>query len=250
MSYTLDQIPVVILAGGLGTRLRPLVADRPKCMAPVGDGVFLEIIITLLKKQGVERVILCVGYMGEMVRDYFKDGSQLGVAIEYSDEGERLLGTAGAIRKALPLIRERAIVMNGDTYFAISYADLLAAHQVNVKDTGMQLTVALSLKEDCSQCGSVSLNQYNNKVTGFIEKGTRLDSSVGWVNAGVYLMERAFIEKIPVDKPSSLERDTIPAEITSGRLPGAYLAQAPFFDIGTPASLESFRRHFSQTGWD
>ena len=234
------------MAGGLGTRLRPLVADRPKCLAPVGDSVFLEIIIRLLKRQGLRRFILCVGYKSEMVQSYFGNGEQLGVEILYSDEGEYLLGTAGAIRKALPLIGERAIVMNGDTYFAIAYDGLLAYHQVNVTKTGL-LTVALSLKEDCSQCGSVSLNQGRDRVTGFFEKGTQPGGSAGWVNAGVYVMERAFIENIPAGRSSSLERDTIPAEIDSGRLPGAYLAYAPFFDIGTPASLELFRRHFSET---
>ncbi len=246
MSYTLDQLPVLILAGGLGTRLRPMVADRPKCMAPVGDSIFLEIIIKLLKQQGVKRFIMCIGYKGEMVSEYFGSGDSLEVEINYSDEGEQLMGTAGAIRKALPLIGERAVVINGDTYFAISYADLLAKHELYAGEEGLQLTVALSQKEDCSQCGSVSLNQFKDRVTGFFEKGTQPDGSAGWVNAGVYVMERAFVERIPTGMPRSLERDSIPAEIDSGRLPGAYLARTPFFDIGTPASLEAFRRYFGE----
>ncbi len=247
MSYTLDQVPVVILAGGLGTRLRPLVADRPKCLAPVGDSVFLEIILRLLKQQGLHRFIICVGYKSEMVQSYFGNGEQLGVEIVYSDEGEHLLGTAGAIRKALPLIGERAIVVNGDTYFAISYADLLACHQTNVTQEGLQLTVALSQKDDCSQCGSVTLNSTRDRITGFYEKGTKPGSRIGWVNAGAYLMERFFIEKIPEGIPSSLEKEIIPAEINASRYPVAYLSNALFFDIGTPASLELFRRHFSET---
>jgi len=247
MSYTLDQLQVMILAGGLGTRLRPLVADRPKCLAPVGDSVFLEIILRLLKQQGLRRFILCVGYKSEMVQSYFGNGEHLGVDIAYSDEGEHLLGTAGAIRKALSLIDERAIVINGDTYFAIAYDDLLVCHQSNVKDSGLQLTVALSQKDDCSQCGSVTLNTARNRITGFYEKGTQPGSRIGWVNAGAYLMERLLIEKIPQDISSSLEKDIIPAEINAGRYPVAYLSNAPFFDIGTPASLELFRRHLSET---
>jgi len=237
----------MILAGGLGTRLRPLVADRPKCLAPVGDSVFLEIILRLLKQQGLRRFILCVGYKSEMVQSYFGNGEHLGVDIAYSDEGEHLLGTAGAIRKALSLIDERAIVINGDTYFAIAYDDLLVCHQSNVKDSGLQLTVALSQKDDCSQCGSVTLNTARNRITGFYEKGTQPGSRIGWVNAGAYLMERLLIEKIPQDISSSLEKDIIPAEINAGRYPVAYLSNAPFFDIGTPASLELFRRHLSET---
>ena len=145
------------------------------------------------------------------------------------------------------MIGERAIVVNGDTYFAISYADLLACHQTNVTQGGLQLTVALSQKDDCSQCGSVTLNSTRDRITGFYEKGTKPGSRIGWVNAGAYLMERFFIEKIPEGIPSSLEKEIIPAEINASRYPVAYLSNALFFDIGTPASLELFRRHFSET---
>lgn len=246
MSYTLDQIPVVILAGGLGTRLRPLVADRPKCLAPVGDSVFLEIIIRLLKQQGLHRFILCVGYKGDMVRSYFGNGAQLGVEIVYSDEGEHLLGTAGAIRKAQPLIGERAIVMNGDTYLAISVTELLKRHEQLKVSSPLWLTVTLSLAAERSQSGNVQLDESQNRIMGFLEKGMLTDEQTDWVNAGVYVMDSEFISEIPQGAPSSLERDIIPAEISSGRYPGAYLAQAPFFDIGTPASLEAFRRYFAE----
>src|SRR5438477_10610039 len=117
----LSQVPVVILAGGLGTRLRPVLSDRPKGLAPVGERPFLEIQIELLRAQGARRFVLCVGHLAGQIEAYFGNGGRCGVRIDYSIEGEQLLGTGGALKLAERFFQPRALVLNGDTYLAVDY---------------------------------------------------------------------------------------------------------------------------------
>src|SRR5262249_41662980 len=106
---TLVETPVVILCGGLGTRLRPVLADVPKGLAPVGDRPFLEIQLELLRGQGARRFVLCVGHLAGQIRQTFGDGGRWGVRIDYSVEGDRLLGTGGALKLAERFFRPRAL---------------------------------------------------------------------------------------------------------------------------------------------
>ncbi|HLQ77662.1 MAG TPA: nucleotidyltransferase family protein [Terriglobia bacterium] len=121
MATTTDLIPAVILAGGLATRLRPLTETIPKALIEVAGRPFLWHQLQLLKKRGIRKVLLSVGYLGEMIQDEFGNGSDLGVSLEYSFDGPVLLGTAGAIRKALPLLPEQFFVLYGDSYLTCDY---------------------------------------------------------------------------------------------------------------------------------
>ncbi len=116
-----ELMPAVILAGGLATRLRPLTETVPKALIEVNGQPFLHHQLALLKRRGIFRVVLLVGYLGEKIREDFGDGSALGIKIEYSFDGPVLLGTAGAIRQALPLLPERFFVLYGDSYLACDY---------------------------------------------------------------------------------------------------------------------------------
>ena len=111
-----ELMPAIILAGGLATRLRPLTESIPKALIEVAGQPFLWHQLELLKKHGVRRVVLSVGYLGEMVQRHFGNGSEFGIEIEYSFDGPVLLGTAGAIRKALPLLPERFFVLYGSSF--------------------------------------------------------------------------------------------------------------------------------------
>ena len=121
MSDSAELMPVVILAGGLATRLRPLTETIPKALVEVAGHPFLWHQIQLLKRHGVRRVVLSVGYLGEQIADLYGDGVALGVSMEYSFDGPKLLGTAGAIRKALPLLPEQFFVLYGDSYLTCDY---------------------------------------------------------------------------------------------------------------------------------
>lgn len=117
------MLPVAILAGGLATRLRPLTEKIPKSLVEVAGEPFLAHQLRLLRGQGVERVVICAGYLGEMIRDYAGDGAGFGLHIDYSFDGPVLRGTAGALHQALPLLGERFLTLYGDSYLPVDYQD-------------------------------------------------------------------------------------------------------------------------------
>ena len=114
----------VILAGGMGTRLRPVTEQIPKVMVPVNGKPFLLHLLELLRNQGIDDVVLCIGYLGEQVRDFFGNGESLGIRIQYSQEEERLLGTGGALKQAQSLLDDCFFVINGDVYLPVDYTEL------------------------------------------------------------------------------------------------------------------------------
>ncbi len=116
----LSQWPVAILAGGLATRLRPITETIPKALVPVAGEPFLAHQLRQLRAQGLRRVVLCAAYLGEMIEAEFGDGQSHGMEIDYSLDGPRLLGTGGALRRALPLLGDRFFVLYGDSYLSIS----------------------------------------------------------------------------------------------------------------------------------
>src|SRR5436305_2081796 len=122
------RLPVAILAGGLASRLQKLTERTPKALLPIAGRPFLFHQLELLKRQGVERVVLCVGHLGEQIEAVAGDGRRFGLSIEYSFDGERLLGTGGALRRALALLGDDFFVVNGDSYLPCSFAQLEAAY--------------------------------------------------------------------------------------------------------------------------
>lgn len=121
MSAGVYPIPVAILAGGLATRLRPLTETIPKSLIPVAGRPFLAHQLELLRAAGIQRVVLCVGHLGELIQRAFGDGRQYGLQLDYSFDGPVLLGTGGALRQALPLLGERFFVLYGDSYLRVDY---------------------------------------------------------------------------------------------------------------------------------
>jgi len=242
----LRTLPVVILAGGLGTRLRPAVADRPKGLAPIGGKPFLEIQIELLADQGAKRFVLCVGHLAGQIEAHLGDGSRWGVHIEYSLEQERLLGTAGALKLAQRWFDPQALVLNGDTYFALDYRRLVEHHRLERRRAGVLATIALARAPDAARYGSVLLDAAGRHLAGFAEKGSLAAGTARWLNAGAYVLERELIERIPADRPASLERDVFPEVLQSGGRIAALTSEELFFDIGTPEGLDAFARYMAK----
>lgn len=235
----LSELPVLILCGGLGTRLRPVVADRPKSLAAIGDRPFLELQIELLRDQGAKHFVLCVGHMANHVRDAFGDGQRFGVRIDYSEEGDQLLGTGGALKLAERFFHPAAFVVNGDTYLDADHNQLVKQHRAS----GAIATLTLARLPDASRFGSVDLNATGQFVTGFREKATTREP--GWLNAGAYVLDRALIDRIPAGAVTSLERDVFPAAVREGLRIAAHRCERPFYDIGTPDDFRSFAERYS-----
>jgi mannose-1-phosphate guanylyltransferase len=231
------MIQAVILAGGLGTRLRHVLGDLPKPMAPVRGKPFLEYQIVGLRKSTIDKLVLCVGYRAQVIRDYFGDGSKWGVKIEYSHE-QSPLGTAGALRQAGPMLEDEFLVLNADTFVECDYAGLLRYH----RDRGSEATLAVRALDDRELIGNVILDA-NHRITFFGEEKV---SSGGphptWINAGIYVLERSVIDHIPHGRPVSLERETFPL-IVALRVPMyGYMVSGYFVDIGTPSNYRRFER--------
>ena len=123
----LDDWPVAILAGGLATRLHPLTETLPKALITVADEPFLTHQLRLLRSRGIRRVVLCLGYLGDMVEQQFRDGGQYGMKVEYSFDGPQLLGTGGALKRALPMLDRQFFVLYGDSYLPIDYGSVAQA---------------------------------------------------------------------------------------------------------------------------
>ncbi len=227
---TLD-LPVVVLCGGLGTRLRPTVSDRPKALAPVGARSFLELQLRLLRDRGARHFVLCVGHMAEQIEAAFGDGTTLGVRIDYSCDGATLLGTGGALKRAERFFAPAAFVVNGDTHIDVDLARLARVHSA----ARAVATLTLAPTVDASRFGAVDF--VRDRVTGFREKGT---CGSAWVNAGVYVIERDLLARVPAGEPVSLERDVFSNALCNGLPLAAFAQEAAFTDIGSPDALRAF----------
>lgn len=214
----------LVLAGGRGTRLAPVVADRPKVLAPVAGRPFLAHVLERLAAAGVRHVVLCTGWLASQIRAAF-GSCHAGMALEYSEEQEPL-GTAGALAHALPLVRsELVLALNGDT---LCTADLVALARAHAARAALA-TVLLARVPDCGRYGRVELDG-ENRIVRFEEKGAR--PGPGWVNAGVYCLDRTLLATIPTTRAVSLERESLPAWIGHG-LHG-HPGEGELLDIGTP----------------
>ncbi|MGE5296556.1 MAG: nucleotidyltransferase family protein [Solirubrobacterales bacterium] len=237
MDANLETMEAMILAGGKGTRLQSAVGDRPKPMAEVAGRPFIEWLLPLLYDQGIRRVVLCIGHMGEQVEAHFGDGSRWGMELRYSRDPYPL-GTGGAVRYALEQVRgDRFLVLNGDSYCRCDIHTLAETHRKNLA----KATLWLVETDDCRRYGSVVLGE-NGAVRSFAEK--RPDSRCGLINAGVYLIERSAAEMMPEGQAVSLEKDFFPGLVGNGLF--GVSSQDPFIDIGTPDSYAAAGRFIAE----
>lgn len=222
----MNRVTAVILAGGLGTRLRLVVADRPKVLAEIHGRPWIAYLLEELNHYGVSEVILCTGYLGEQVKQTLGEYYDT-VHISYSQEHQPL-GTAGAVRHALTLITsDLVLVMNGDSFCQTDLNDLYAKH-LQRDAIG---TLVLTYVPDTQRYGQVCLDG-EGRVLQFIEKARGEGS--GWINAGVYLLDRRVVESIPAGIFTSFEKQIFP-DWVGGNIYG-YLSTGLFLDIGTPES--------------
>jgi D-glycero-alpha-D-manno-heptose 1-phosphate guanylyltransferase len=224
-----NQTDVLLLAGGLGTRLRPVLADRQKIIAPVLGIPFIFYLLNYLSDQGFRRVVLLVGYQAHLVHSIVGNRYQR-LQIDYSVE-EQPLGTGGAVLHALSLIKSpTALILNGDSFCVADYSKLIHL------DRACMLVTSVS---NISRFGSVDVSQ-NKLVSSFNEK--RDCNQPGLINAGVYSIPTVFLHMLPRGK-SSLERDFLPQLAAKQLLHAVYGGR--FIDIGTPRSYHEAQRFFS-----
>ncbi|MFN9030640.1 MAG: nucleotidyltransferase family protein [Betaproteobacteria bacterium] len=229
------MIPAIVLAGGLGTRLRSVVRDVPKVLAPVGGRPFLEHLLVRLASAGCPRVVLAVSYLREQVVERFGHDFQ-GMEILYSAE-EAPLGTGGAIRQALGLISTpQALVVNGDTWIDLDYRAMLEAHLA----AKAQLTVAIAEVDNVARYGAVEVTP-SGRILRFAEKGERRSGSI---NGGVYVIDKSLFEQFDSLRVFSFEADFLAPKCAEIK-PLAFRSGGRFIDIGVP---EDYSRALAMIG--
>lgn len=214
----------IILCGGLGTRLKSVIKDIPKPMAPIDNKPFLEFIFIYLKKQKIDEIILAVSYKYEIIQEYFKD-EFLDIKVRYSIEKEPL-GTGGAIKQALELAKKDCLVLNGDTFFDINLAKM--------KLNKSKICLALKKMNDFNRYGSVELDEIGN-ITSFKEKQYLKQ---GFINGGIYLISKDIFEGFILEKKFSFEEFL--QENYKNLKARAEIFEDYFIDIGIPEDYKSF----------
>ena len=229
----LKDVSALVLVGGLGTRLRSVLRDRPKPLAEVNGRPFLAYILDQLERAGVRHAVLCTGYMGEALSSAMGE-SHGRLELTYSCE-EEPLGTGGALLRGAVHARGGVILaMNGDSYFGLDLAAFWTWH----REGGHAVSIGLRWVEDASRYGLVEVDE-SGRIRAFREKDGR--SGPGWINGGIYLVARERFVSIPAGRAVSLEREVFPG--WCGDLWG-FKTEAPFLDIGTPEALASAEAFF------
>ena len=226
----------IILAGGLGTRLRDAVRDIPKSMAPINGKPFLDYQLQFIKAAGFKRVIISTGYLGEQIREYFGN-SYRELEIQYSHETEPL-GTGGAIKKAFSLVQTpHALVLNGDTMFRIDPDLFFQRHIEKLAD----VSIALRMVDNASRYGQVKCNS-DNQIIAFSEKSAKAEPGI--INGGIYLISSRYFRACLLPDKFSFEKDFLEQQINASAIYGQVFNDY-FLDIGIP---EDYQRAQNEIG--
>lgn len=224
----LHNVTAAILAGGLGTRLRPAPRGMPKVLADVNGRPFITYLLDRLVSAGISRVVLLTGHLAGQVSDALGEQYRR-LKLCYSIETTPL-GTAGALRRALPKLHgDTVLLLNGDSMCDVNLPRMVEAH----RRRGAGLTMALVRVADTTRFGRVKMAA-DGRLVHFEEK--QASTGPGWINAGIYVIKRSLILTIPAKQTLSLERDVLPGWLESARCHG-FKAKGRFLDIGTPCSF-------------
>lgn len=226
----------LILAGGKGTRLRPLTLNTPKPIVPVANRPFLLYQLDLMKAAGISEIVLSLSYQPRKIEDLLKDGADFEVLVRYAVEGTPL-GTAGAFRNARQWIDGTTVVFNGDVLTSLDLPAIIETH----RSTGSLATLVLTEVEDPTAYGLVECEP-TGRIRRFLEKPGINEVTCRTINAGVYVLEPEVLDHIPPDQPFSFERELFPGLLNSNKPLYGVLSDGYWIDIGTPAKyLEAHR---------
>jgi len=229
------MLPVAILAGGLATRLGPLTKNIPKSLIPIHGEPFVAHQLRLLQRSGVQHVILCVGYLGNMIEQTIGDGSAFGVKVEYSYDGVTLLGTAGAVKSAVPMLGEKFFVMYGDSYLSCDYA---AVEQEFSRQNKLGL---MTVFRNDGQWDASNVEFEEGSILAYSKKNRTarmryIDYGLGVFHAEVFARTRA------------TDLADVYAELLQNGDLAAVEVRKRFYEIGSPAGLKEMTSFLSQRG--
>lgn len=226
------DVQIAVLAGGLGTKLRPMTEEMPKCMIPIRNKPFLQYQIELFKQNNIKDIVLCIGYKSEKVMDRFGDGSEFDVNIRYSVEDEGLLGTAGALKKAAPLLDEVFLLIYGDSYLMLNFKRVLDYFR---KRNKLGLMVVY---KNVNKYGRSDVALENGYI-GVYDKNRQTGGMV-YINYGLSALRKKALNSVPDGKTMSLQ-DFYKILIERRELL-AYEVCSRFYEVGSFEGLKEFRQ--------
>jgi len=231
-------LPVAILAGGLATRLQPLSETIPKALVDVHGEPFIAHQLGLLRAHGVDRVVVCAGYLGELIQDVVGDGGRFGLQVEFVFDGPRLLGTGGAIKQAVPLLGEAFFVLYGDTYLSCDYH----AVQTAFERSGRQALMTVFRNENRWDRSNVEC--VHGRIVAYDKR--RPTPRMHHIDYGLGAFNHSAFTIVPSNQPYDLAT-LYQYLLTRGQL-AAYEVDQRFYEIGTVEGLEETRRHLAGPG--
>lgn len=229
------MLPVAILAGGLATRLRPATEKVPKSLLDVNGEPFVAHQLRLLKANSVARVVLCLGFLGEMLRDVVKDGHAFGLEVKYSFDGPSLLGTAGALKRALPLLGRAFLTLYGDSYLLCDYAAVAKVFE----ESGKQALMTVFHNE--GQWDTSNVEFENGRILAYNKK--ERTPRMKYIDYGLGAFTAKAFDRVAAEQTFDLA-DLYQAVLADGELAGMEIAQR-FYEIGSPAGLEETAKFIS-----
>ena len=230
------MLPVAILAGGLATRLRPLTETMPKALLPIGGEPFLAHQLRLLSSSGIDRAVLCLGYLGDKIREYAGDGGAFHLRLDYSFDGPTALGTAGALRKALPLLGDEFFVLYGDSYLPCDYAAVKNAF----RETGKAALMTVFRNRGFWDSSNVEFS--GGRIQAYDK--TNRTPQMQHIDYGLGVMRRDVFDAIPEGERADLAT-VYQDSLRRGELAGFEVADR-FYEIGSPQGIHDLEEFLSR----
>jgi NDP-sugar pyrophosphorylase family protein len=226
------MLPVVILAGGLATRLRPFKKKIPKALIKISGKPFIYHQLTYLHKEGVKRVIICVGYLGDMIKNFVGNGEKFGIEVSYSEDWPHLLGTGGAIKNALPLIRNKFFILYGDTFLPINYKDIVKFHLKNKSKS------VITIIKNKGMWDKSNINFKNNKIIEYnkFNNGPEME----YIDYGLSLLSKSVFNKYPPKK--SFDLSVIFRQLIIQKKLLGFEVYKRFYEIGSIKGLRQTKK--------
>jgi NDP-sugar pyrophosphorylase family protein len=228
--------PVCILAGGLGTRLGTRTRTTPKPLIEVAGRPFLFHQLDLLKQYGAWRIVLCVGHLGRLVEDAVGDGDAFGLEVRYSYDGPSVIGTAAAVRQALPDLGPEFMILYGDTYLRIDYQDVAQTFRAS------GLPALMTVLRNAGQWGQSNAG-FDGRIVRY-DKHTPT-AEMEWIDYGLSVVSASVFELVPSDETDLARIFTL---LSERELVAGYAATQRFYEIGTPAALEETEAFLRSSG--
>lgn len=227
--------PVAILAGGLATRLRPVTETVPKALLSIQGEPFIFHQLRALKKQGVRRVVLCVGYLGEQIEAAVGSGAKFGLDVAYAYDGKTLLGTGGAIKQALPLLAEQFFILYGDSYLSCDYAAIEAAFKAS------NALALMTVFKNEGQWDSSNVEFQNGELITYSKR--QKTPRMSYIDYGLGLVKASVFEAVSLQQPTDLA--DIYEGLVAQRLLMGYEVKHRFYEVGSFAGIEAFEAHLA-----